>query len=139
MDPQIDKTPGLGLPQPSVEMGSSPFGRAPEGLRMPERATTAETMAPPAGLQPMQPLPPVAAQPQLAAPPVPVPTASDQSTVQTNDDSDVVLDEAWINKAREIVERTHTDPYLQSQELGKIKAQYIKVRYNKDIKVADGS
>jgi hypothetical protein len=47
------------------------------------------------------------------------------------------LDAEWVNKAKEIVERTHTDPYLQSKELSRIKAQYIKARYSKDIKVSE--
>jgi hypothetical protein len=53
------------------------------------------------------------------------------------DDVDTAFDEEWVNKAREVVARTREDPYLQSQTLGKLKAQYIKARYNKDIKTGD--
>jgi hypothetical protein len=53
------------------------------------------------------------------------------------DDADTPFDEEWAAKAKEIVNHTHTDPYLQSKELSKLKAQYIKARYNKDIKISE--
>jgi hypothetical protein len=60
----------------------------------------------------------------------------DAAAVQASDDESSV-DQEWITKARDIVAKTHSDPYLLSQEISKIKAQYIKVRYNKDIKTVD--
>jgi hypothetical protein len=70
------------------------------------------------------------------------PVASQPDTVSTNasvpaDDSSDALDEEWINKAKAIVERTKTDPYTESRELGKAKADYLRIRYNKQIKVAE--
>jgi hypothetical protein len=61
--------------------------------------------------------------------------APDMAAVQADDDS--AVDQEWITKARDIVSKTHSDPYLQSREISKIKAQYIKVRYNKDIKTVE--
>jgi hypothetical protein len=44
------------------------------------------------------------------------------------------LDSEWVDKAKEIVEKTHNDPYVQSREIGKVRCQYLKAQYNKDIK-----
>jgi hypothetical protein len=57
-------------------------------------------------------------------------------TAQTDDDDDS-LDEEWIQKAKIIVDQTKADPYQQSREISKVKANYLKTHYNKDIKVAD--
>lgn len=56
-----------------------------------------------------------------------------QSPAIKEDDSE--LDELWINKAREIVKKTQYDPYLQSLELSKVKAGYLKSRYDIEIKL----
>ena len=84
---------------------------------------------------------PVSPQPTIATP---MPQASvdtpaygqDISSVRDDSDDDAINVE-WVGKAHEVVERTHADPYLQSKELSHIKAQYIKARYNKDIKVSE--
>lgn len=52
------------------------------------------------------------------------------------DDTDLI-EKAWVNKAKQIVEQTKEDPRAQSQELNNFKATYLKQRYNKDIKVSD--
>jgi len=45
------------------------------------------------------------------------------------------LDKEWINKAKHIVEQTKQDPFAQSHEIGKIKANYLNTRFNKHIKL----
>jgi hypothetical protein len=60
---------------------------------------------------------------------------TDRSLIPTPDeaaDSDLIEKE-WVIKAKEIVEHTAEDPFLQQQELSKMKAAYMKKRYNKDI------
>ena len=52
------------------------------------------------------------------------------------DDNDLIEQE-WVDKAKAIVERTHDDPHLQNQEMNKFKAEYIKKRYNREIKVTE--
>lgn len=52
------------------------------------------------------------------------------------DDNDLIEKE-WVNKAKLIVAKTKDDPREQSKELYKYKADYIKKRYNKDIKVSE--
>ena len=49
------------------------------------------------------------------------------------DDLDLIEKE-WVLKAKEVVDNTQNDPYLQSKELSKIRADYIKKRYNRTIK-----
>lgn len=46
-----------------------------------------------------------------------------------------LIEKEWVEKAKAIVARTHGDPYTQNKEINKIKADYIKKRYNKDIKL----
>lgn len=138
MNPQSDQTPGLRLPQPSFNLGQAPVAHSPETFQVPESnaspvimpvPTTPTTMAT-APIQ--QPAVAQAAQP----PAIPLPT-QDVSTVSAQGDDENAVDQEWIAKARQIVARTHADPYLQSNELSKIKAQYIKVRYGKDIKIVE--
>lgn len=47
------------------------------------------------------------------------------------------LDEEWVNKAKAIVDQTKSDPFLASRELSKVKADYLRARYNKDLKVSE--
>lgn len=92
-----------------------------------------------------------AAQPATAAnapAPIPspapaIPTSAGQSTAATApDDSPMIADDTdliekeWVEKAKQLVEQTKNDPYKQNQEINKIKATYIKKRYNKDIQIS---
>jgi hypothetical protein len=52
------------------------------------------------------------------------------------DDGDLIEKE-WVLKAKQIVDRSKSDPFLQSRELNKLKAEYIKKRYNKVIKLPE--
>ncbi len=63
-------------------------------------------------------------------------TVQAAGSASADDDSDA-LDEEWVNKAKAIVEKTKADPYVESKELGKVKAEYLRIRYNKQIKVAE--
>ncbi len=51
------------------------------------------------------------------------------------DDADLIEKE-WVNRAKVIIAKTKDDPHLQNEEINKYKADYIKKRYNKDIKVS---
>ena len=50
------------------------------------------------------------------------------------DDGDLIEKE-WVIKAKQIIERTRNDPYQQSEDLTLFKADYMKKRYGKTIKV----
>ena len=52
------------------------------------------------------------------------------------DDTDLIEKE-WVDKAKQIVAQTSHDPYLQNKEINKVKADYLKKRYNKDVKLID--
>lgn len=141
MNPPSDQPPGLGLPQPSFDLGQVPVQSTPAAFRPPETPATvvpAPMVSPlPSGPPPaaIQPMPAVAPQPQ----PLPIagPSAVQDIPVLQNDEDNSEFDKEWVAKAREAVERTHTDPYAQSREISRLKAQYIKARYNKDIKISE--
>jgi hypothetical protein len=139
MDPHSDKSPGLSLPKPPAEQGAGVFS-GQETYRGTEAYPAPAEMAPP-------PMPPIAASITTPLSPVqdtsqpvgqPAPTTSVQTTPipKTEDESDA-LDEEWINKAKAIVERTRNDPFIESNELSRAKADYLKIRYNKQLKVAE--
>lgn len=44
-----------------------------------------------------------------------------------------LIEKEWVIKAKQIVEHTAEDPFRQQEELGRMKADYMKKRYNKDV------
>lgn len=56
----------------------------------------------------------------------------------TDDDMDAkdvdLIEKEWVKKAEEIITNTENDPYNQTKEFNKLKADYLKKRYNKEIK-----
>lgn len=150
MNPQTDNT-GLGLPQPGSAPGQLPAIHSPQAFHAPDAAMPqfsapvqvgSQQFAAPASMQPA--ISPVSTTVQTA----PSPQSSSERLAAMNaqftptdtaiqDDSDTPFDEEWVVKAKAIVAQTHTDPFLQSRELSKLKAAYIKARYNKDIKVSE--
>jgi hypothetical protein len=138
MDSSSDKAPGLGLPPPSFEQGGSEFGGS-------QAARTPESMAGAGEMQPAQAAPATTAVQPAAVSPITVPVPDPQaltppiSAAAPADDSSDDLDQEWVNKAKAIVEKTRSDPFLESKELSKVKADYLKTRYNKHIKIAEDS
>ena len=55
-------------------------------------------------------------------------------TPPTADDLDLIEKE-WVKKAKNIVSATMGDPYAQNKQINEMKVDYIKKRYNKDIKL----
>lgn len=141
MDPHPEKIPGLGLPQPSMKQSTTGFGRHyAHGREI--HPITMESSPPPILSDPSAALvPPVLNTAQQAGI---VDVAVDSSSAlatqtdnTTSDDTSDALDEEWIDKAKAIVERTKDDPYLESKELSRAKANYLQLRYNKRIKIAE--
>ncbi|MEO6761652.1 MAG: hypothetical protein ABI220_04740 [Candidatus Saccharimonadales bacterium] len=60
------------------------------------------------------------------------------STVQSGDDAESVLTKSVVDKASEVIKQTANDPYLQNNQLSQLKAEYIKQRFNIDIKLGNG-
>lgn len=48
-----------------------------------------------------------------------------------------LIEKEWVNRAKDIVERTKNDPYVQNKEVNKLKAEYTEKRINKKLKLAD--
>lgn len=48
------------------------------------------------------------------------------------------IEKEWISKAKRIVEQTKSDPYLQERAVSRLQADYMKKRFNKDIKLSEG-
>ena len=66
-------------------------------------------------------------------------TVSSASTVvipESAEDIDLI-EKVWVQKAKQIVESTLGDPYIQNKQLNKMKVEYIKKRYDKDIKYSE--
>lgn len=131
------------LPNPQAGNQTAPLG----GENLP--ASPNETQAAQAIEQgfsssnPMAAAPPVQSSIPADSQMVPAPSAGLQPTAVTSngmpaiaDDTDLIEKE-WVEKAKEIVARTKDDPYLQNKEMNKIKADYIKKRYDKDVKVSE--
>lgn len=76
--------------------------------------------------------------PTSTADPAAVSAANDTSSLgpmpQIADDTDLIEKE-WVDKAKQIVEQTAQDPYLQNKEINKVKMDYLKKRYNKQVKL----
>lgn len=62
---------------------------------------------------------------------------SNDPTIPIQADDVDLIEKAWVEKAKAIVRSTHGDPYAQNKELNKVKAVYIKKRFDKDIKVSE--
>lgn len=64
------------------------------------------------------------------------PTSTSHSTGPAIADDVDVIEKEWVNKAKSIVADTKHDPYRQEEEVSKLQADYLKKRYDKDIKLA---
>jgi hypothetical protein len=111
------QTSGELMPPAALEMRNAPGASAPMPAGVP--ASAAPTMAPPL----MAPDEPVAMVP---APATGAPAIAD--------DVDLIERE-WVDKAKQIVEMTRSEPYEQKQEVSRLKADYLQKRYNKTVKV----
>ena len=131
MDSNQDRPPGLALPQPSAGQGTA-GGHSGEPNAQEIRGES-------------QVVTPTAASPVASTSFSPVPTTPPPTSVvatgalpsepsSSEDDGDV-LDKEWVKKAKVIVEANKADPFKESQELSKAKADYLRVRYSKHIKV----
>lgn len=68
---------------------------------------------------------PAALPQEYAVPPLmPIPDEAAESDL---------IEKEWVDKAKQIVEHTVDDPFTQQEELSKMKADYLKKRYNKDL------
>lgn len=78
------------------------------------------------------PLPEMPAQQPLPQTPASVHAGTPKEAADTD-----LIEKEWVIKAKQIVEHTKDNPYEQQKAIGKFKADYMKKRYNKDIKTSD--
>jgi hypothetical protein len=126
LPPPVENLPSPDMPRETLPDQAEQGGRPAAQERAP--AGQAPGAAMPASIP--LPTPPVMAQQKGGGPSSVSPTAN----LRASDDSDLIEKE-WVNKAKQIVERTRDDPYKQSEELTVVKADYLKKRYNKTIKI----
>jgi hypothetical protein len=137
MNPGTSETSGLNLPPPVGEIAPPAVDAAKNRLSDAEQLpaapeTKSRTGQSAAGL-PIIPLPLPASGPTAATTDQPAAPSDDSATNLADEDD--LIEKEWINKAKAIVERTRDDPHKQSQELTVVKADYMKQRYNKTVKV----
>lgn len=125
----------LNLPQPNIDKSTFP------GAGMPLKVPAAPKVDDSAQDAPVVPNPPLKnATKDDTAEPVSEekpqrsrPMLSNVSAPEYADDNDLIEKE-WVSKAKHIIDKTKSDPHIQSNELTLFKADYIKKRYNKTIK-----
>lgn len=98
-----------------------------------------------ADVPPVISMPPAPIQPPTQSPVNSVthslddPLKKDDPVVEISSDTpsenEEQIDQEWVTRARETIEKTHADPYQESVQLSQIKAEYLKARYNKSVKV----
>lgn len=80
--------------------------------------------------------------------PAPVATQSDDDdddTASASDDTPIVaadedlIEQEWVEKAKNIITSTRDDPYRREQEVKRLQVDYIKKRYGKTIGSVDSS
>lgn len=49
-----------------------------------------------------------------------------------------IIEKEWVKYLEDIVMQTSHDPYTLQSEISKAKADYLKKRYNKDVKLSEG-
>lgn len=127
MDSQEQLNQNFELPKPHVDAAGI---TSPEAGPAPEQQSSTGGESPTAAATVSAPADPTASV-NADAPAI----AVGHTAALTAQDTDLIEKE-WVQKAKEIVAKTHGDPYTQNKEINKMKADYIKKRYNKDIKQA---
>jgi hypothetical protein len=136
--------PASNTERSGVSMSTQPSGQQPSSIYAPTASNQTPSM-PPLGTNYGQA--PVLSTnstqtptPAIATTPLPVagivPSTTNMPTPQLADDSDLIEKE-WVDKAKRIVQANLENPYEQSRELTSLKADYMKKRYNKDIRLGE--
>ena len=124
-------------PQINFELPPQP-GSAERGENKPERGQEAPPARPEqAGKQAPAPALPVIPDdiPAVDAPVITVPVQDTAAPILDHPASDTErIEPVWVNKAKQIIAQTHSDPYMQKDQMSRIKAEYIQKRFNKQIK-----
>lgn len=144
MNPNSNEAAGQQQPTSIPEGAYIPPAPMPgeAGYLPPEGQPAAPELSPFPAAQPAMPLPPMpgqVGQPITLPQAQPVPGSDVSATTNSGlagiiDDGDLIEKE-WVHKAKAIVDRNRDDPFKQSEELTEVKAEYMKQRYDKNIKL----
>ena len=139
MNPNVDKllVPDAGVAvnsdgSPAYNGNISPIPTSPERLIPSELQPPATPMVSQQSVSPL--LDPLATLPtqQLA-------TGQGQTATEIQADrDDPSIEKECISRAKAIVRRTSADPFIQSKEISKVKAELLKRRYGKELKTSGG-
>lgn len=133
MNPTSYEQPGLSLPEPLGAGESATVAAEKQPAASPETAPNHAKVAPSVTVPAVTPM----LNPALGvATTQPAVSATKTTTPSLADDTDLIEKE-WVMKAKAIVQRTKDDPHQQTQEMNYFKADYLKKRYNKDVKVSE--
>ena len=130
---------GLNLPPPIAESAGS-AAPAENQNSVPEMAPAAPEKSTGNNVPASQPMPQIQLPQSIQnaqAPQKSVDSTTTQSSLPAIADDADLIEKEWVNKAKQIVERTKEDPHQQSKELTSFKADYLQKRYNKTIKVSE--
>jgi hypothetical protein len=126
----------LNLPPPipqGEELPGLPAAEAVNG-QLPEKgpAAASEVAASPPPVLPVMSLPPTSLNTQQQKG-----SAANAANGPSIADDNDLIEKEWVTKAKQIVEKTRENPYVQNKELSVFKADYMKKRYNKTIKLSE--
>jgi hypothetical protein len=133
MNPNTSE-PGFELPTPQPQGGSESMPEGTEKLS-PARPEVSNPPASPSG-KPASTSTPASPVNDITSPTSQPPAQTHPAAPSIADDNDLIEKE-WVQKAKQIVAATKDDPYTQNKEISRFKADYLKKRYNKDVKLED--
>jgi hypothetical protein len=129
------------IPQPQFEIPQTPqtgqerqTEQAIEKRQVSENAPSKAAPKLPVQTPPTQPVQQVQQAQQI---PVQDNATTSQFTAGLNAQDADLIEKEWVERAKSLVAQTQDDPYKQKNEMSKIKADYIKKRFNKTIPVED--
>ena len=141
MDPTKVPNPNFDLPMvqlPEVEEAAPMQQQMTERLNMEAPHTAAAAPPPVAPTNPATAAAPINLMPVMPGSQPAAPVSMPLTGTMPASDSDLI-EKAWVKTAKAIIEQTREDPYKQNKEITQMKVEYVKKRYNKDIKVNDSS
>ena len=131
MDPQTQQQYGHELPPARSSINMMSPNSAPETQSLPSLPETSQLPATPPTTTITATPPPITLPPAhtIAA----QPTVHSATPAVANDLD--LIEKEWVDKAKAIVASTRTDPHAQNDQMNHFKADYMKKRYGKDIKI----
>ncbi len=135
MNPSSPDHPGFELPAPpTTEAGPS----TPQAEQAPVQSEKASKHAElPGSSLPPVPAPPIAAPPAGTTNPAQATSVSAPTGSPAMADDLDLIEKEWVDKAKAIVGHTLEDPHQQNKQLNAFKADYMKKRYGKEIRLTD--